>query len=108
VKRTAIMMFCSLVLFGCASRPATIGTDANYVIEVTNPMPHAMNVSLDMGAGQMAALGEVQPGQTKQFKVSNPSSNDVIIKAIDQGNSHTVEKHVELERGTVAKVLLKD
>jgi hypothetical protein len=108
VKRTAILMFCSLVLFGCASRPAVIGTDANYVIEVTNPMPHSMNVSLDMGAGQMAALGEVAAGQTKQFQVRNPSSNDVIIKAVDQSQSHTVEKHVELERGTVSKVSLKD
>ena len=108
MKRTAILMFCSLVLFGCASRPATIGSDANYVIEVTNPMPHSMNVSLDMGAGQMSALGEVAPGQTKQFQVRNPSSNDVIIKAIDQANSHTVEKHVELARGSVSKVMLKD
>ena len=108
MKRTAILMFCSLVLFGCASRPAAIGTDANYVIEVTNPMPHAMNVSLDMGAGQMAALGEVPAGQTKQFRISNPSTNDVIIKAIDQSNSHTVERRVELARGTVAKVSLKD
>ena len=67
-----------------------------------------MNVSLDMGAGQMAALGEVPAGQTKQFRISNPSTNDVIIKAIDQSNSHTVERRVELARGTVAKVSLKD
>jgi len=108
VKRSAIVFLFSFVVFGCAHRPAVIGADANYVIEVTNPMPHAMNVSLDMGAGQMAALGEVAPGETKQFQVRNPSSNDVIIKAIDQSRSHEVERHLELERGTVAKVTLKD
>ena len=108
MKRTAIMMFCSLLLFGCASRPATIGTDANYVIEVTNPMPHAMNISLDLGAGQMAALGEVKAGETKPFEINNPSSNDIILKAIDQTRSHEVQKHIELKRGTVSKVTLAD
>ena len=106
MKRTAILMLCSLALVACAHRPAVIGSDANYVIEVTNAMPHAMNISLDLGAGQMSALGEVLPGQSKQFEVNNPSSNDVIIKAIDQARSHEVERRVELARGRLSRVSL--
>ncbi len=95
-----------MVVAACASRPAQIGVDANYVIEVTNPASHAMAVSLNLGANQMSALGSVDPGQTKRFEIRDPATNDIELIATDGTGSHKVTKTVELKRGTVARVTL--
>jgi hypothetical protein len=98
---------CGLLLVtGCASRPAQIGVDANYVIEVTNPSSHAMAVSLDLGANQMSALGSINAGQTKRFEIRDPATNDINLVAVDGTGSHRVTKKVELKRGEVARVTL--
>jgi hypothetical protein len=95
-----------LLAVGCARRPAQIGVDANYVIEVTNPSTHAMAVSLDLGANQMSALGSIGPGETKRFDIRDPATNDINLVAIDGSGQHRVTKKVELKRGTVSRVTL--
>jgi hypothetical protein len=103
-----LVVFCGLLLVAACSgrRPAQIGVDANYVIEVTNPATHAMSLSLNMGANQMSALGSVEAGQTKRFEIRDPSTNDIELVASDGSGAHTVTKKVELKRGTVARVTL--
>jgi hypothetical protein len=95
-----------MLLAACASRPAQIGVDANYIVEVTNPSAHAMTVSADLGAGQMAVLGEVPAGGAKSFEIRDPSTNDIQIRATSSDNSHTVTRKVELKRGVVSRVTL--
>lgn len=98
---------CGLLLAaGCASRPAQIGVDANYILEVTNPTSHAMAVSLDLGANQMSVLGSVPGGEMRRFEIRDPATNDINLVAVDGSGSHRVTKKVELKRGTVAKVTL--
>ena len=105
IKR--LFLLCGLLLIGaCASRPAQIGVDANYIIEITNPSSHTMAVSLDLGANQMSALGAVEAGQTKRFEIRDPATNDINLVAIDGSGGHRVTKKVELKRGTVARVTL--
>ena len=101
-------LFLGMVLIAaCAGRrPAQIGVDANYVIEVTNPTTHAMSVSLDLGANQMSALGSVPAGQTRRFEIRDPATNDINLVATDGTGSHRVTKSVELKRGTVARISL--
>ena len=93
------------VRFGEGARPAAIDEDANYAIEVTNPMPHAMNVSLNLGTG-ITALGAVEPNQTRRFEIRNPGTNDIELVATAGAGGHTVRKKVELSRTTVARVNL--
>jgi uncharacterized lipoprotein len=95
-----------LLVAACSSRPAQIGVDANYVIEVTNPTTHAMAVSLDLGANQMSALGSVPAGETKRFEIKDPATNDIKLLATDGTGSHRINKSVELKRGVVARVSL--
>ena len=107
VNRLLVLLVGVVMVAACAGRrPAQIGVDANYVIEVTNPAPHAMNLSLNLGANQMSALGAVNGGETKRFEIRDPSTNDIELVATDGSGSHTVTKKVELKRGTVARVTL--
>jgi hypothetical protein len=106
VRLSAVL--CGLfVVAACSSRqPAQTGVDANYVVEISNSMPHAMAVSLNLGANQMSALGSVDAGQTKRFEIKDPATNDVELLAVDGSGSHRVTKRVELKRGMVARVTL--
>lgn len=107
MRRNLLVALSCVFALACSTRPAQIGVDANYIVEVSNPMPHPMNVSLDLGAGQMSALGEVPAGATRRFEIEDPATNDIVLIATDQGRSHEVRKHVELERGTVSRVILE-
>jgi hypothetical protein len=95
-----------LLIAACSSRPAQIGVDANYIVEITNPSPHAMAVSLDLGANQMSALGSVGPGETKRFEIRDPATNDINLVASDGSGGHVIRKKVELSRSEVARVRL--
>jgi hypothetical protein len=106
LMQTFSMLVAAVLAAGCASRPAQIGVDANYVIEVTNPSSHAMAVSLDLGGNQMSALGSVDAGQTKRFEIRDPATNDINLIAVDGSGQHRVTKKVELKRGAVARVTL--
>jgi hypothetical protein len=105
-RLTAVFMGILLVAACAGRRPAQIGVDANYVIEITNPTSHAMAVSLDLGANQVSALGSVNAGETKRFEIRDPATNDINLVARDGSGSHTVRKSVELKRGEVARVTL--
>lgn len=104
--RLFLMLFGLTVMAACASRPAAVGVDANYVVEVTNPASHPMTVSLNLGANQMSALGTVEAGATRPFEIRDPSTNDIELIATDGSGSHTIRKKVELKRGVVARVTL--
>lgn len=104
--QTFSIVFATLLAAGCATRPAQIGVDANYVIEVTNPSSHAMAVSLDLGANQMSVLGSVAAGETKRFEIRDPATNDINLVAVDGSGQHRVTRKVELKRGAVSRVTL--
>jgi hypothetical protein len=107
LARLLVVLVGLTMVAACSGRrPAQMGVDANYVIEVTNPASHAMAVSLNLGANQMSALGSVEAGQTKRFEIRDPSTNDIELVAVDGSGSHTVTKKVELKRGSVARVTL--
>ena len=102
-----VLTLCGVLLMGaCASAPAAIGEDANYQVEVTNPSSHAMTVSANLGAAQMAVLGEIRAGETKRFEIRDPATNDIVLVAATSDNSHRVTKQVELKRGVISRVTL--
>jgi hypothetical protein len=105
-KLSALFLGILLVAACAGRRPAAIGVDANYVIEVTNPSSHPMAVSLDLGANQMSALGSVPAGATQRFEIRDPATNDINLIATDGTGGHRITKSVELKRGTVARVTL--
>ena len=104
LSRVFLSVFGVLLIAACSSRPAAIGVDANYIVEVTNSFNHPMTISANLGAAQMAVLGEVGAGQTKRFEIRDPSTNDIELVASSADNSHRVTRKVELERGVVSRV----
>ena len=103
----SVILFGLLLMAACSSRrPAQIGVDANYMVDVTNPTTHAMTVSLDLGANQMSALGTIGPGETKRFEIVDPATNDIILVGSAANGEHTVRKSVELSRRRIAQVRL--
>jgi hypothetical protein len=106
--RRNIFLSCFLAfgLAACSShRPAVVGLDNNYFIDVTNAMDHPMNVSLDLGGG-VSALGQIEVGQTRRFELRDQMNSKVELIAAQQDGSSEKRREVLLSRTRVAKVLL--
>jgi hypothetical protein len=70
-------------------------------IAITNPMPHEMIVSADMGQGPKE-LGSVMPSETKTFDIDAPAGTTVNLVATDTGNTHSPKGSVTVESGKPA------
>lgn len=70
-------------------------------ISVTNPMPHDMMVSADMGQGPKE-LGSVKPSETKTFDVDAPAGTTVNLVATDSGKTHSPSGAVTVQAGEPA------
>lgn len=104
MRRNILLSFFLIVGLGACSqnRPAQVGVDNNYLIDITNAMPHAMNVSLDVGDG-VSALGQIDAGETKRFELRDHANNKVEL--IASGPDGEMERElVQLSRSEVAKV----
>ena len=107
MRRNLLLSF--LVVFSLAAcsnnPPAQVGVDNNYLIDITNPMPHAMSVSLDVGDG-VSALGQIAAGETRRFELRDHANNKVELIAADASGNEMMRKEVQLSRSQVAKVRL--
>ncbi len=65
-------------------------------ISVTNPMPHEMIVSADMGQGPKE-LGPVMPSETKTFEVEAAPGTTVNLVATDAEKTHSPKGSVTVE-----------
>lgn len=101
-----VALVCIAALTGCA-RSVALNTDPGeqYAVNVTNPMPHAMIVSFDDGAG-MRLLGTVGAGRTERFIIAGSAAQTVSIVAHDEAETHTVRKTVVLQAGGTVDVRL--
>jgi hypothetical protein len=93
---------------GCASmRSVSVGSEeANYSIDITNTMPHAMTVSWSDG-GQPRSLGSVGSGRTERFIIAGAKSANVSIIARDANGTHTRSYDVSLTAGTPQKLTVR-
>ena len=102
-----VAVFTALLIAGCAARvPESGGPERTYYLEVTNSVPHAMNVSIDMGKG-IQALGAVEANQTRRFQIDNPGTDEIEVIAADQENKVQLRKPVDLDRDQVVRITLK-
>ncbi|MGQ0814319.1 MAG: hypothetical protein ACT4O1_07615 [Gemmatimonadota bacterium] len=105
MRRNLLLSFCLILgLSACRTyQPAQVGVDNNYLIDITNSMPHAMNVSLDLGDG-ISALGAIPAGVTRRFELRDHANNKVELIAVDQNGGMEKREEVQLSRSSVAKV----
>jgi hypothetical protein len=76
--------------------PGIAGQD--FVLEVTNPMPHAMNVIYWVG-GSQTTLGAVPANGTRTFQLPNRGDDSVRLTATDDAKTHTVDETLDLDPG---------
>lgn len=66
-------------------------------LTVTNPMPHAMVVTLGYEGGGEAPLGTVPANGEQSFTVSASPGENVTLTARDEGDTHSVDGAMVLE-----------
>jgi hypothetical protein len=103
----AALSFIAVLALAACARSAAINEDASYTIEITNPLPHAMNVAVNTGGG-LDVLGLIDAGQTRQFQIRNPLSNDVTIIATGGPEPTEIRKNVELRRAQTVQITLSN
>jgi hypothetical protein len=73
-----------------------------YQLVVTNPMPHAMNVSATLPDGSQIQLGTVPAGGESAFSVAGSAGETVTVVAVDEANTHSPTGSVMLPSGETA------
>ncbi|CAN5312585.1 hypothetical protein BH18GEM1_BH18GEM1_05310 [soil metagenome] len=68
---------------------------------VTNPMPHAMIVSVDQ-AGQVTELGSVPANGEATFSVAVPAPGTMTVVAHDEANTHSPSSTVTVDEGSTS------
>lgn len=67
-----------------------------YTLLVTNPMPHAMNVTATMADGSQIQLGTVPASGEGSFSVTGTTGESVTVTATDDANTHSPSGAVTL------------
>ena len=106
MRKTAATLLISVVVLAACSRGVAIESEPGpvYLVEVENPMSHAMDVWVDDGV-ETTDLGRVEARSTREFVIAAPASSSVQIVARDDGRTHTVTRRVQLTSGGVSVVL---
>jgi hypothetical protein len=87
--------------------PEVPGTGDVFTLLIENPQPYSMNVLYSFGPTQ-TALGRVDAGQTMQYSIPDRGGDKVEITAGDQTMQHMMTKRLDLDRGKINKVTLRD
>lgn len=73
-----------------------VAHEMTYTLVVTNPMPHAMNVTATMADGNQVQLGTVAASGEGSFSVTGTSGESVTVTATDDANTHSPTGNVTL------------
>ena len=79
--------------------PETAAEEVSYQLVITNPMPHAMNVSATMPDGSQVQLGSVPPSGESSFNVTGTAGEAVTVVAVDEANTHAPSGTITLPSG---------
>lgn len=82
-----------------AAAPAEPAAGEGVELVVTNPMPHAMIVSVDVGAAEPQELGRVAADATETFTVPAGPGTSVRVTAHDEANTHQPSATITLKQG---------
>jgi hypothetical protein len=68
-------------------------------VMITNPMPHAMVVTVEYGGGGETELGTVPAGGEQAFSVAASGGETITLVATDDANSHSPSTTMILSAG---------
>jgi hypothetical protein len=110
-RRAQLTALLGITMFGsaCASmRGVSVGSDSasTYAVEVSNTMPHAMNITWSDG-GDEKALGSVGSGRVERFIVAGAKSTQITVLARDANRTHSRSIPVTLVAGSTQRVTVR-
>lgn len=73
--------------------------EASYTLLVSNPMPHAMNVTATLSDGSQVQLGTVPASAEGSFTVTGMAGETVTVTATDEAATHSPTGSVTLPAG---------
>jgi P pilus assembly chaperone PapD len=71
----------------------------SYTLVVSNPMPHAMNVTAMLADGSQVQLGTVPASGEGTFTVSGAAGETVVVTATDEAATHSPSGSLTLPAG---------
>lgn len=77
--------------------------EMTYSLVVTNPMPHAMNVTATMADGSQVQLGTVPASGESSFSLTGMMGESVTLTAADDANTHAPTGSVSLAEETTVR-----
>jgi hypothetical protein len=77
--------------------------EMTYSLVVTNPMPHAMNVTATMADGSQVQLGTVPAGGESSFSLTGMMGESVSLTAADDASTHSPTGSVSLAEETTVR-----
>jgi hypothetical protein len=87
-------------------RGVSVGSDSTYAVEVSNTMPHAMNITWSDG-GDEKSLGSVGSGRVERFIVAGAKSTQITLLARDANRTHSRSIPVTLVAGSTQRVTVR-
>ncbi|MDX1660210.1 MAG: hypothetical protein R3326_00345 [Gemmatimonadota bacterium] len=67
-------------------------------VTVTNPMPHAMTVSVEFEGGGANELGTIPPNGSQSFTLAASPGETVRLVAVDADETHSPSTRIDLEQ----------
>jgi hypothetical protein len=78
------------------------GASSTTTVTITNPMPHAMVVTVQYSGGGETELGIVPAGGEQAFTVAASGGETITLVATDDANSHSPSTTIALSEGQTA------
>lgn len=75
------------------------GAGSTYEVAITNPMPHAMIVSVQYTGGGETELGTVPAGGEQSFTIAASAGETVTLVATDEAGTHSPTTTLTLPEG---------
>jgi hypothetical protein len=75
------------------------GASSTYEVAITNPMPHAMIVTVEYTGGGETELGTVPPGGEQSFTVAASAGETITLVATDEAATHSPTTSITLPEG---------
>jgi hypothetical protein len=75
------------------------GVSSTYDVSITNPMPHAMIVTVEYTGGGETELGTVPAGGEQSFTVAASGGETITLVATDEAGTHSPSTTITLPEG---------
>lgn len=108
IRSTLMLLVVALTLGACTARNEPVADNGPYFLEIVNPLPVAADVSYNLGAGTVTALGRVEANDTERFTIRGTYDDEISVVATSPDDRILMRELLELREGEVVRLVLED